>query len=128
MATSPAPHKWPQRLGLGFAAGVVALVLTQAVSSREDASPEPPALSVNEPITQVDARLVSAGWAPHPEQEPLPLERNLAGNNLASLSACSGTGQGFCRYDYRRGNEHLAVVTVPRATGGGLVHNWFQPE
>jgi hypothetical protein len=83
---------------------------------------------VNEPITAVDARFLATGWAPQPEQEPLPFERTLSGNNLASLSACSGTGMGFCRYDYRRGNEQLAVVTVPGARGHGVVHSWFRPE
>ena len=115
---------------MGLAAGVVAMALVQAVhSSGKDSgdphSTESPVLTVHEPITQLNARFLAAGWTPDPEQPPLPFERKLAGNNLASLSACSGTGPGFCRYDYRRGNRHLAVVTVPGATGDGVVHNWF---
>ena len=105
------------------------MVLTQAVrSGGDDSGSAPPALAANEPITQVDARFLAAGWAPQPEQEPLPLERKLAGNNLASLSACSGTGEGFCRYDYQQGHQRISVVTVPGSQGNGVVHSWFTPD
>ena len=73
-------------------------------------------------MTQADARLIAAGWAPDPDREPLPLDRKLAGNSLASLSACSGTGLRFCRYDYKRGSQTIAVITIPGAGGEGIVH------
>lgn len=79
------------------------MALMEAVLSGGD-SAGTPALMVNEPIAAVDARFLVMGLAPLPEQEPLPFERTLSRNNLASLSTCSGTGTGFCRYDYRRGN------------------------
>ncbi len=47
----------------------------------------------------------------------LPVERERAGNHLVSLSAFSGTGIGFCRYDYQRGHQVVAVVTVPDVNG-----------
>ena len=105
------------------------MALSQAVLSGDDATNgAPPALSVNEPIAKVDGRFLAAGWRPQPAQNPLPFERRLAGNSLDSLSSCSGTGLGLCRYDYRRGNDALAVVTVPGANGEGLVHSWFHPD
>ncbi len=127
VSSGTASRRWCGPLVFGLSAAVAAIVLTQAVQSGGD-SAEAPALAVNEPIAVVDARLLAAGWSPQPEQEPLPIERERAGNNLASLSACSGTGQGFCRYDYRRGHQQLAVVTTPGATGDGVVHSWFNPD
>jgi hypothetical protein len=44
-------------------------------------SPEAPALAVNEPIAVMNAPLLDTGWSPQPEQEPLPFERERAGNN-----------------------------------------------
>jgi len=115
------------RLVFGLSAAVAVMALTQAVRSGGDPA-EAPALAVNEPIAVVNARLLVAGWSPQPEQEPLPFERERAGNNLASLSACSGTGMGFCRYDYRRDHEQLAVVITPGAASDGVVHSWFTAE
>jgi hypothetical protein len=122
MASGSASFKWPHRLGLGLAAGLGALAFAQAVRSGGETSPRPPDLVESEPMTQADARLIAAGWAPDPDREPLPFERKLAGNSLASLSACSGTGLGFCRYDYKRGSQTIAVITIPGASGEGIVH------
>ena len=56
---------------MGIAAAVAALALTQAVRSGGDESGSaPPALAANEPIAEVDARFLAAGWVPQPEQEP----------------------------------------------------------
>ena len=51
---------------------------------------------------------------------PQPLERKQSGSSLASLSACSGTGMGFCRYDDQRRHQTLAVVTIPGPKDGGI--------
>jgi len=109
-------------LGLALVGGLAAAVLSQAVRSGPEAPSNPPLLLLQEPVTQVDARLLGEGWRPQPDRQPLPFERELAGNQLASLSSCSGTGMGFCRYDYQRGKQSLMVVTVPGASGAGVVH------
>lgn len=127
MSLGTASRRWCGPLVFGLSAAVAALALTQSVRSGGD-SAEAPALAANEPIAVVNARLLAAGWSPQPEQEPLPFERERAGNNLASLSACSGTGMGFCRYDYQKGKQMLAVVTVPGRQGEGVVHSWFDPD
>jgi hypothetical protein len=69
--------------------------------------------------------ITTEGWKPKPGRKPLPFEREQSGNSLASLSACSGTGMGFCRYDYQRRHQTLSVVTIPGLNEGGLVHSWF---
>jgi len=58
--------------------------------------------------------------------EGAAFERELAGNRLTSLSGCSGTGAGFCRYDYRRGGQRLEVITVAGPDGNGLVLRWSE--
>jgi hypothetical protein len=128
MPSGLAPARWPWRLALGFALGASALGLAQAVRSSGDRSGELPLVVPNEPIAVLDARFLAEGWAPHPERDPLPLERTRAGNALSSLSACSGTGLGLCRYDYQRGQQAIAVVTVPGVDGDGVVHSWFVPD
>ena len=127
MSSGTASRRWCGPLVFGLSAAFAAIALTQAVRSGGD-SAGAPALAVNEPIAVVNAHLLAAGWSPRPEQEPLPFERERAGNNLASLSSCSGTGLGFCRYDYQRGDRSLAVVTVPGSKGDGVVHSWFNPD
>ena len=79
-----------------------------------------------QPIEQADSSLRRNGWTPLRGLAPEPMDRQLAGNRLKSLSACSGTGQGFCRYDYQRGAETLAVITVPGPAAQGVVLQWFQ--
>lgn len=104
------------------------LALSQVVRSGVEAQAALPVVAPQEPISQVDARLLADGWIAKPDRDPLPFERERAHNNLASLSACSGTGMGFCRYDYQRGSHRFAVVTVPGPDGSGIVHNTFELE
>lgn len=79
--------------------------------------PSPPALAgllrVGWPVLAADRHLRRLGWRPAPGRQPDALDRKLAGNSLASLSDCSGTGLGFCRYDYRRDAVNLSVITLP---------------
>ena len=72
------------------------------------------------PIARADAALLAEGWKPKPGRKPLPFERKQSGNSLAGLSACSGTGMGFCRYDYQWQHQTLTVVTIPGPKDGGI--------
>jgi hypothetical protein len=128
MAAILANPRWTRRFWLLTVAAATVIALTQVVRSGGGAQAEPSVVVPREPISQANARLLAEGWIPKPDREPLPFERERAGNNLPSLSACSGTGMGFCRYDYRRGHEQLAVVTTPGAAGDGVVHSWFNPN
>lgn len=83
-------------------------------------------LSRDQPIETADARLRRAGWQPAGDPGLQAFERQLARNGLSSLSGCSGTGAGYCRYDYRRGNRRLAVVTATGDDGRGRVLRWFE--
>ena len=69
-------------------------------------------------------RLQQQGWQPISTPPAESFDRELSGNGLISLRACSGTGMGYCRYDYRRGQEQLEVITVPSSDGDGQVVRW----
>jgi hypothetical protein len=81
-------------------------------------------LQLREPIEAADARLRRQGWQPELDPPAESFDRELSGNALSSLRACSGTGLGYCRYDYRRGSERLQVITVPDSNGDGQVVRW----
>ena len=104
------------------------LALAQVVRFGGGSQTVLPVVAPHEPINRVDARLLADGWIANPERDPLPVELERSRNNLSSLSACSGTGMGFCRYDYQRGSHRFAVVTVPGPDGSGIVHNTFELE
>ena len=81
-------------------------------------------LSAGQPILEADAVLLGSGWRPSPQHHPLDLDQQRAGVPLTSLSACSGTDRGYCRFDYHRDGRQLSVVTsidrsiaVPQSVG-----------
>ena len=87
-----------------------------------------PKLSARQTILEANRHLIANGWHPAPEKTPTLEDRRLASVALESLSACSGTGVGFCRFDYRRDLQRLSVVTVPSQPGRpsvGCVDRWW---
>ena len=70
-------------------------------------------LQVGQSIRAADASLLASGWLPQPDQSMEGLEQDSSEPALPALSSCSGTGVGFCRYDYARDRQRLSVVTVP---------------
>ena len=85
-------------------------------------------LNQRQTILEANRHLLADGWRPAPELTPSQEERALANVSLASLSACSGTGVGLCRYDYVRNQQRLSVVTVPSDPGKpsvGRVERWW---
>ena len=87
-----------------------------------------PKLSAKQTILEANRHLIANGWRPAPEKTPTLEERRLASVALESLSACSSTGVGFCRFDYRRDLQRLSVVTVPSEPGRpsvGRVERWW---
>ena len=87
-----------------------------------------PKLSARQTILEANRLLIADGWRPAPEKTPTPEERRLSSVALESLSTCSGTGVGFCRFDYRRDLQRLSVVTVPSEPGRpsvGRVDRWW---
>ena len=105
---------------------ISALRLFAAAGPPGGASPAPPpALAANQRIELADVQLRRQGWQPRGDTLVESFDRELAGNDLSSLGSCSGTGAGFCRYDYRRGRQQLQVITVPGRDGDGLVHHWL---
>ena len=108
--------------------GLLWLVLLSLISgSFAVAAPEPP-LSQRQTILEAHRTLLAAGWSPAPAQEPTPEDRLWSAVGLPSLSVCSGTGVGFCRFDYQRNQQRLSVVTVPSTPGRpsvGRVERWW---
>ena len=92
-----------------------------------NAEQRPPELQAGQSILVVDQTLTSTGWNPAPEEQVRAFEQKLAGNRLSSLASCSGTGVGYCRYDYRRSDTRLVVVTVPASQPdqAGRVARWW---
>ena len=85
-------------------------------------------LSQRQTILEANRHLLADGWSPSPQQTPSPSERQWAAVSLSSLSACSGTGVGYCRFDYVRRQQRLSVVTVPSKPGKasvGRVDRWW---
>ena len=114
-----------------------ALVVLLAVGFGAAASAQPRGtlpLSAGQPILEADAVLLSSGWRPNPQQTPLAMDQQRAGVPLTSLSACSGMGEGFCRFDYRRNGRQLSVVTLPTTLnadrtarlGGVVKRGWVE--
>ena len=90
--------------------------------------PAIPSLVVGLTIEQANRMLEEQGWEPDPEHSHHPSSMSRSGGELMSLSSCSGTGVGYCRYDYQRGKQHLSIVTIPSQPGtpsGGLVERWW---
>ena len=84
-------------------------------------------LQVGQPIRAADASLLASGWLPQPDPSIQALTQDPSGSALPALSSCSGTGVGFCRYDYARDRQRLSVVTVPSPSSdvSGLVQRWW---
>ena len=87
-----------------------------------------PKLSARQTILEANRHLIANGWRPAPEKTLTPEERRLSSVALESLSVCSSTGVGFCRFDYRRDLQRLSVLTVPSEPGRpsvGRVDRWW---
>ena len=113
---------------MGRLVGLLSMVLVVLAFAYRVAADSEPLLHQSQSILEAHRTLLAAGWSPAPAQQPSELERFWAAVALPSLSACSGTGVGFCRYDYRRKQQRLSVVTVPSSPGQpsiGRVERWW---
>lgn len=116
------PIRWAAVLA-GAMLSAMGLIAAAGPSGKPSAASLP--LAARQRIERADAQLRRQGWQPHGDPLIESLDRELAGSDLSSLRSCSGTGAGFCRYDYRRGRQQLQVITVPGRDGDGLVHHWL---
>ena len=117
----PMQARSPLQLSAWACLLVVSLGLLTASASPQA---QPLTIQNQQAIETADGVLRSQGWQPDGDPALDSFDRELAGNGLSSLRSCSGTGAGFCRYDYRRGSEHLMVITMPNRDGDGLIHHW----
>ena len=71
----------------------------------------------NLPINKAREMLAKAGWGPTPRATPVREAEDVRAFDLAKrgvpeVDSCSGTGMGFCRFDYQGPAGSLAVITV----------------
>jgi len=112
---------------MGAITGRTLTVLVLSLGTAALASPDG-VLQADQTILEAHQHLVAAGWQPAPTQTPSERERAWAAVTLRSLSSCSGSGAGFCRFDYQRQHQRLSVVTVPSKPGQasiGRVNRWW---
>jgi hypothetical protein len=68
------------------------------------------------PITRARKELIAAGWSPvnhgTPDDRIDEREQTLAQLGVTEVDSCSGTGFGYCSFDYRKGKAKLGVTTV----------------
>ena len=86
------------------------------------------ALKLRQTILEAHRYLIDEGWQPSPKALPTPEERRWSAVPLSSLPTCSGTGIGFCRFDYQKDQQQLSVITVPSHPGEpsvGHVSRWW---
>lgn len=73
--------------------------------------------AINErPITQARKALIASGWRPvdhgAPEDRADRREKDLATLGVIEVESCSGTGFGYCSFDYERAGAALSVTTA----------------
>ena len=113
---------------MGRLVGHFSLMLVALTSGASAVAGPELLLNQRQSILEAHRTLLAAGWSPAPAQVPSPRERIWSAVTLPSLSACSGTGAGFCRFDYQRQQQRLSVVTVPSNPGQpsvGRVERWW---
>lgn len=65
------------------------------------------------PITEARKALKTAGWKPVPQpREEFGQQGDLHDIGITEAESCSGTGFGFCRYNYRSAGALLDLTTV----------------
>ncbi len=69
------------------------------------------------PINTARDKLIKAGWKPVPRKESVREAEDsrafeLAQAGVTEVDSCSGTGMGYCGFDYHGTRGHLSVVTV----------------
>ena len=93
--------------------GALALLLTPLAIPMLGVQPQVLQLKPNQPILSADAQLKSQGWRPAGEPGLQPFERELAGNQLPSLSGCSLTPHGFehikALIKFRNSSKHMRL-------------------
>ena len=107
---------------------VLASLILGSFASTSKADTSSVTLQNGQSIVQANASLTASGWRPAPQRPVLDFEKTLSGTGLRALASCSGTGPGFCRYDYQRDGQRLFVVTVAdgsRPDKAGIVSQWW---
>ena len=116
------------RPGIGRVVLLLILMSPLCAGVADAASQPTPALKLRQTILEANRYLIDEGWQPSPKAFPSPEERRWSAVPLSSLSTCSGTGVGFCRFDYQKDQQQLSVITVPSNPGQpsvGKVSRWW---
>ena len=78
------------------------------------AEPMPLFLQEGQAILSADQKLLAKGWQPAPASmgQLQALNQADAVSRLPSLKSCSGSGVGYCRYEYQQPRHRLVLITV----------------
>lgn len=98
---------------------------SQALSSEQN-PPVPQQLQKGMSYDEARQVIINAGWQPIPTTTDNPLDgtANWRKRGYHEVEACSGTGMGFCRFEFAGGrNRKLVVVTAGRDSS---LHHWSE--
>jgi hypothetical protein len=114
------------RLHWGLPAPPFADVVLRDGISIERIAPKDPACGgaaevpnvFGEKIADARKKLIAFGWRPQPPPADDPMTGIFEGGDVPEVEACSGTGYGFCAYDYKhRKGFGLRVISVGEEYG-----------
>jgi hypothetical protein len=83
-------------------------------------------LTTGEPYSRARQTLLRAGWRPAPGRGYRGLIDSFLRVGWVEVSNCSGTGLGFCSFDWKRGRQCARVITYgenPPERGGPYIHD-----
>jgi hypothetical protein len=87
--------------------------------------PQIPELEKGMSYDEARQMIINAGWQPilTTTDNPLDGTANWRKRGYNEVTACSGTGMGFCRFEFAAGNRKLAIVTAGRDS---TLHHWSE--
>lgn len=95
------------------------------VAQATSQTPQMPKLEKGMSYDEARQLIIATGWQPIPTTTDNPLDgtANWRRRGFNEVTACSGTGMGFCRFEFSAGDRKLVVVTAGRDS---TLHHWSE--